>query len=210
MKAVNIQWDIDIDEALLLLDVIEPAQAAKELGISPEKYIAMTTEERHNYTKNIFRHFPKKLEEFMALPKEVEIHPDLHNEDEISEWLSDEYSFCHKGFELIDEEAEIYVLKVDGNYYAGPNEKYFDMYNISGSGPLGAKKMTLKEVNTLREHFQNNDFETEIEIYDPRIYLERSLHKIIRYDENRILGKDPGYAIENLAKNCLRYLNEIK
>ena len=47
----------------------------------------------------------KLLEE---LPTEVEIHDYLITDDEddlldeISDWLSDEYGFCHDGFEIVN------------------------------------------------------------------------------------------------------------
>lgn len=34
------------------------------------------------------------------LPKEVVIPNSITDEDEISNWLSDEYSFCHLGFDI--------------------------------------------------------------------------------------------------------------
>ena len=43
-----------------------------------------------------------------TLPKEVEIPDYLITDDEdelldeVSDWLSDEYGFCHDGFELVD------------------------------------------------------------------------------------------------------------
>ena len=37
------------------------------------------------------------------LPTEVEIPDDLEDEDEISDWLSDEYGYCHNGFEIEEE-----------------------------------------------------------------------------------------------------------
>ena len=36
-----------------------------------------------------------------TLPTEVEI-PDNYYYSDISDWLSDEYGFCHFGFELVD------------------------------------------------------------------------------------------------------------
>lgn len=35
-----------------------------------------------------------------GLPTEVEIPDDLYDEDDISDWLSDEYGYCHNGFEI--------------------------------------------------------------------------------------------------------------
>lgn len=37
---------------------------------------------------------------FAELPTEVEIPDDLYDEDDISDWLSDEYGYCHNGFEI--------------------------------------------------------------------------------------------------------------
>lgn len=40
--------------------------------------------------------------ELEDLPTEVEIPKGMTDEDEISDWLSDKYGFCHNGFELED------------------------------------------------------------------------------------------------------------
>ncbi len=36
------------------------------------------------------------------LPTEMEIPEDMTDEDEISDYLSDETGFCHEGFDLIE------------------------------------------------------------------------------------------------------------
>lgn len=59
MKAVNIKWDIDLEEH----ETYE--EALKEMG----------------------------------LPTEIEISEEVDKED-VSDWLSDTYGFCHEGFEL--------------------------------------------------------------------------------------------------------------
>lgn len=41
------------------------------------------------------------------LPSEVEISEDKTNEDERSDWLSDEFGFCHYGFELVNQEETL-------------------------------------------------------------------------------------------------------
>lgn len=41
-------------------------------------------------------------EQIEDLPKEIEIPKGMTDEEEISDWLSDETGFCHAGFELID------------------------------------------------------------------------------------------------------------
>lgn len=42
------------------------------------------------------------VEDLEYLPTEMEIPTGMWDEDEISDWLSDETGFCHKGFELVD------------------------------------------------------------------------------------------------------------
>lgn len=61
MKAINIKWDIDLEDDETYEEALKDCE----------------------------------------LPTEVEISYDVDEED-ISDWLSDEYGFCHAGFELID------------------------------------------------------------------------------------------------------------
>ena len=100
MKAYNIDWDINIEEALDILDEMDYKDAASALGISVDAYANMTTEERHDYAYDLFHHCPGELEDFMNLPTKVEIPKELTNEEDITEWLSDEYGFCIKGYKL--------------------------------------------------------------------------------------------------------------
>lgn len=37
-----------------------------------------------------------------TLPKEVEIPDYVEDEDDISDWLTDTYGYCHDGFEIIE------------------------------------------------------------------------------------------------------------
>lgn len=98
MKVYNIQWDIDIDEALERLSEITPQDGAKLLQVSEETYAAMTTEERNDYAESLFRHNPALLEECMGLPDEIVLPETLTEDEDIADWLSDTYGFCHKGF----------------------------------------------------------------------------------------------------------------
>lgn len=41
-------------------------------------------------------------EQLEDLPKEIEIPEGMTDEEEISDWLSDETDFCHNGFELVE------------------------------------------------------------------------------------------------------------
>ena len=57
MKAINIDWDVNLEE---------------------------------------------DLDALQMLPDEIEIPEGMTDEEEISDWLSDEIGFCHNGFELVE------------------------------------------------------------------------------------------------------------
>lgn len=74
MNAVDIEWDVDMNN---VLDQLE------EMSI--DELIAIIGNER--------------LNAIMHLPNNVEI-PEEIKEDEISDYLSDTTGFCHKGYKL--------------------------------------------------------------------------------------------------------------
>ena len=49
------------------------------------------------------------------LPNEIEIPNEMEDEDEISDYISNETGFCHYGFELVDWANKIMIL--DGGFY---------------------------------------------------------------------------------------------
>ena len=108
--AHNIDWDVDIEEIYDLLDDSTTAKAAELLEISPERYAAMTTEERHDYAYDKVHHNRLDAAEMIGLPDEVEIPEDVLEYYEISsidddmsditDWLSDEYGYCINGYEV--------------------------------------------------------------------------------------------------------------
>ena len=100
MKAKNIRWDIDMEGVLESLDDLSLEEAAKLLKVPYEKYAKMSFDERDDFAEDYFRHNPGALLELVDLPVEVELPEDLTDEEDISDWLSDEYGFCHDGFEL--------------------------------------------------------------------------------------------------------------
>ena len=42
------------------------------------------------------------IDVLQMLPEEMEIPKYITDEEEISDWLSDETGFCHNGFELVE------------------------------------------------------------------------------------------------------------
>ena len=103
-----------------------------------------------------------------------------------------------------------YVLKLDGDYYAGPSEKYSGCFMISGRGAIGAKRYSYDEAKKIQEKLVLVGYTCLIEKYEPLRYAKECLEEIIKYEVGRRRGKDPGYAIENNALECLEYLKQIK
>ena len=100
MKAKNIHWDIDMECVCDILDEMSAKEAAKALELPYDTYANMTDEEKNDWVYDFFSNRPDALMEFVDLPSEVELPKNLTDEDDISDWLSDEYGFCHDGFEL--------------------------------------------------------------------------------------------------------------
>ena len=46
--------------------------------------------------------FEEDLDALQMLPDEMEIPNGMTDEEDISDYISDETGFCHKGFELVD------------------------------------------------------------------------------------------------------------
>lgn len=105
--AYNIQWSIDMDEVYERLDSMPAEKAAEALGVHFYTYANMTTEERHDYAYDKFHHCPAELDEFIGLPEVVEIPENLADDEDISDWLSDKFGYCHGGFELKDVSSSI-------------------------------------------------------------------------------------------------------
>lgn len=57
------------------------------------------------------------------LPTGVEIPEGMYDEEEISDWLSDEYGFCHYGFELFDTVGDITEKNIEEKLYNFFNDK---------------------------------------------------------------------------------------
>lgn len=101
LTATDIKWDVDIDEGFDKLDEMPSDIAAEYLGVPKETYANMTTSERHDYAYDVWRHNRKSLSEFVGAPNEVTLPSNvLWDEDSISEYLSDEYGWCHEGFRI--------------------------------------------------------------------------------------------------------------
>lgn len=121
MKVTNIEWAVDIDEALDYLISLSCEQAAESLNMSIEKYMAMTVQERREYAQDCFHHNRVNIAEFMNLPDEIAIPDNIIAEaadyddaiNLVSDYISDITGFCHEGFTDImsDKEKEMFDKK---------------------------------------------------------------------------------------------------
>lgn len=98
MIAYDIKWNVDIDEAIEKLESMSVRDAARVLQYRPDLYANMIPEDRRDLAREYFRHCPGALEDFVGLPNEVEIPSELTEDEDISNWLSDTYGYCHEGF----------------------------------------------------------------------------------------------------------------
>ena len=102
MKIKNINWEISMEDAYRRLDEMTAERAAKAIGVPARIYVNMTTSERHNFAYEAFRHCHSSLEEFMGLPKEVDIDTngwqDGWDDEDVTDCLYDKYEFCPRSW----------------------------------------------------------------------------------------------------------------
>jgi len=97
--AYDIEWDVDYDEVYEMLDNMTYEEAAESLEMPKERYANMSTDERHDYAYDYFRHRPGAIDDFIGLPQKVRIPSNVFD-DNAADWLSDEYGYCLYGFRL--------------------------------------------------------------------------------------------------------------
>lgn len=109
MRVYHIDWDVDIEEVYEALDKMDDDDACDLLGISVEHYKHLSSSERHAYVEYVTDGAICDIyEELFGLPYEIQVPEDVesryHEEGDdpevISDWLSNEYGYCHEGFNL--------------------------------------------------------------------------------------------------------------
>ena len=108
MKVTNIEWVVSDEEIMDRLDNMTAEQAAEKLGIPYNTYANMTTEERHDYAFDAFRHNRADRAEFVGLSDEVELPEgaETWENDEITDYLCEEYGYYTNGYNLPEREGE--------------------------------------------------------------------------------------------------------
>ena len=99
----NIDYVIDIDQALEKLDDMTAEKAAEALEIPKDQYANMHTNERHDYARDLWHHSPATLEEFMEAPKSIELPDPLSqdwDEETVTDWLTEETGFNFDNYEI--------------------------------------------------------------------------------------------------------------
>lgn len=106
VRAKNIEWNIDIDDAIDTLNGFTCRQASEQCGIPAAVWADMNEVERYNYAYDYFRHCPGALDDLMGLPDEVDIPSGLTDEEDVTNWLSDTYGFFIEGYTLSKESCD--------------------------------------------------------------------------------------------------------
>lgn len=114
--AKDVQWDIDIDDVNEYLDEISEEKAARLLELPIRIYHNMTEEGRHDYAYDCIRHNKLRAAEIMNVPEDVLIPEGIYDPEDISDWLSDEYGWCHEGFVIGCDATEEEIQKNISDY----------------------------------------------------------------------------------------------
>lgn len=101
LRAVNIKWDIDIEDVIEKLDNMTAENAAEALDIPYQEYVNMSTSEIHDYAYDVFERSQSIIADIMGLPEEVDIPEDVDEED-IEDYISDEVGYTFSEYELCE------------------------------------------------------------------------------------------------------------
>lgn len=99
--AININWDIDIEEAVDAAMELSEEEFKNNFGIN------IDDENAEDIVKDKFHHCPGLMDDIIGVPSSVEIPDEImkaaQDEDDdsiITDWLSDEYGWCINGYGL--------------------------------------------------------------------------------------------------------------
>lgn len=114
--AKDVQWDINVSDVNEYLDEISEEKAARLLELPVRIYHNMTEENRHDYAYDCIHHNKLRAAEILGVPEDVAIPEGIYDPEDISDWLSDEYGYCHEGFSIDCDAKEEDILKEISNY----------------------------------------------------------------------------------------------
>lgn len=97
----EIQWEVDAEDMLSQLEAMPDIKAANLLGISVERYKALSDKKKEDLVVSYFKNNLKALADFMDLPYNITI-PEEISAANIDNWLSDTFGFCHRGHCVVE------------------------------------------------------------------------------------------------------------
>lgn len=154
MKAIKIEWNIDMDEVYEKLDGMTSEKASEVLGIPLNTYCNMTTSEKHDYAYDTFHHNLGMLYDFMGLPEEVELPETLKEAEDITYWLSDTYGFCIDTYDIIENESldrgtleQMVIDAIEWTVEVGNGQLTEDLLNAMKVTPSDLEKLGYDEEN---------------------------------------------------------------
>ena len=103
MHVSNIEWDVDfknVEEMEDILTGLDDKKVAAALRIPLKEYRKMPMEERVGEAIWQLRHEPALVNDFYGLPDDVDVPEEIETIEDVADWLSDTYGFCHRGFTI--------------------------------------------------------------------------------------------------------------
>jgi hypothetical protein len=98
-KCVKVEWNLDPEDAMIVLETWYPEDAAKDLGISADVYKNMSVSERTECAKKKYADYDELLKLF-SLSKTVYV-PDDIPEERIPNYLSEIHNIIVSDFEVV-------------------------------------------------------------------------------------------------------------
>ena len=160
MRAINIDWDVSLEEIFEFFDCISLERASKIIEVPLSQWSNMTESEQNDYIADAIHHCPNIVYEWLNIPDTVELPKGFFDDDEITEYLSDEYGWFVKGYNLyVDDTILLEVSKI-------PTEA------LKNSQIEFTKDVTNTKIieNILQFCKENNCFRPELE-YELFVYI---------------------------------------
>lgn len=121
--ASGIEWDIDSEDYYTVLDEMDNKAAAAAIKMKESVYLSASSELRHDFADQYFRHCPGALYDLLDLPNAEKVPVSVAEED-VADYLSDKYGYCIKNIESIVFHRPLLMPK--SKLAQGGNKKHID------------------------------------------------------------------------------------
>ena len=99
MRVTNIDWDIDLNEAVENITREGIVTESEFFQLTKKQCLSMSMDEIEDYVRDFFHHRPGALYDYLDLPEETTVPDELITDEDITDWLSDEYGYCLNGWD---------------------------------------------------------------------------------------------------------------